>query len=376
MKLCIVTRSVLKGDGQGRVNYEVVREAIRCGHHVTLLASNVELDLQQQDQVQWVNISVKHYPTQLLSSLAFSHRCATWLQQHRTELDLVQANGANTSLWVDINACHFVHSAWLRSPSHISRLRHDSYGLYQWLYTALNAHWERQAFARTNTIVAVSEKVKQELIQIGTNPNHIRVIHNGVDLEEFYPGQVERQPLGLPERVPLAFFAGDIRTSRKNLETVLRALVQVPELHLAVAGDIAGSPYPNLAATLNLGQRVHFLGYRRDIALLMRAVDLFVFPSRYEACTLVLLEAMASGLPVVTATTVGGSELVTPDCGIVLSNSDAVPALVTALQILTQNPLQRSSMGQAARRVAEQYSWHRIAQCYLALFEEVKLLCA
>jgi glycosyltransferase involved in cell wall biosynthesis len=376
VRLAIATRTVLKGDGQGRVNYEIAQEALRCGHHVTLLASTVEPDLQRQAQLRWVNIAVKGFPTQLLSSLVFSRRCATWLHQHRTKLDLVQANGANTSAWVDVNACHFVHSAWLRSPSHISRLRHDGYGLYQWLYTALNAHWERQAFARTNSIVAVSEKVKQELIQIGANPNHIRVIHNGVDLEEFYPGQVERQPLGLPEGVPLALFAGDIRTSRKNLETVLKAVVEVPELHLAVAGDITGSPYLNLAASLHLSQRVHFLGYRRDIASLMRAVDLFVFPSRYEACTLVLLEAMASGLPVVTATSVGGSELVTPDCGMVLPDSEAVPALVAALQTLTQNPGQRTGMGQAARRVAEQYSWHRMAQRYLALFEEVKLSCA
>jgi hypothetical protein len=58
---------------------------------------------------------------------------------------------------------------------------------------------------------------------------------------------------------------------------------------------------------LNVSDHVHFLGYRRDIPDLMRTANIFVFPSRYEACPLVLLEAMASGLPIVTAQTAGGS---------------------------------------------------------------------
>ena len=65
MKLCIVTHKVAIGDGQGRVNYEVAWEAIRCGHQVTLLASSVDPELQQHRQVDWIVIPVKRYPTQL-----------------------------------------------------------------------------------------------------------------------------------------------------------------------------------------------------------------------------------------------------------------------------------------------------------------------
>ena len=54
MKLCIVTHKVKKGDGQGRVNYEVAKEAIRRGHHLTLLASEIAPELQQSSQVDWV----------------------------------------------------------------------------------------------------------------------------------------------------------------------------------------------------------------------------------------------------------------------------------------------------------------------------------
>lgn len=116
------------------------------------------------------------------------------------------------------------------------------------------------------------------------------------------------------------------------------------------------SPYPQLAAQLGLSARVHFLGYQRDMAELMRAVDFFVFPSHYEPFGLVVIEAMASGLPVITATTTGAAELVTPKSGIVLSNSDDVQALVKALMWLTKDSTLRQRMGQEARSIAEQHS--------------------
>jgi len=372
MKLCIVTHKVKKGDGQGRVNYEVALEAIRRGHDLTLLASEVAPEIEQNNKVTWVPISVNGYPSEFIRNFIFAHKSAAWLQKNRSQIELLKINGAITKVAADVNAVHFVHSSWLRSPVHISRIRRDAYGFYQWLYTALNARWEKQAFQRAQVVVAVSEKVAQELINIGVPRDRIRVIVNGVDLQEFTPGVTSRQELGLPENVNLGLFAGDIRTPRKNLDSVLHALVQVPDLHLAVVGSTDGSPFPQLAADLGLSERVHFLGYRRDIADIMRAVDLFVFPSRYEACTLVLLEALASGLPVITATATGGAELVTPECGIVLPDSDDIQALATALSSLVTNPPLMQQMGQAARAVAEQYSWSIMAQTYMDLFEELK----
>ena len=361
----------MKGGGQGRVNYEIAWEALRQGHHVTLLASSIAPELERHSQVKWIPIPVKSWPTEFLRNLVFSWRSASWLRQYRPQLDLVIVNGSITNAPSDVNVVHFVHSAWLRSPVHISRLRRDWYGLYQWFYSRWNAHWERQAFSQSRVVVAVSEKVKAELLEIGVPPDRVRVILNGVDLQEFCPGNAARSKLGLPEGVQLAFFAGDICTPRKNLDTVLHALVQVPQLHLAVAATTEGSPYPQLAAQLNLSERIHFLEYRRDIAQIMQAVDFFGFPSRYEACTLVLLEAMAAGLPVVTAATAGGAELVEPDCGIVLSDPDDTQGLIQALSRLTSDRQLRSQMGKAARAIAERHSWANMAQSYVNLFEEL-----
>lgn len=371
MKFCIVTHKIKKGDGQGRVNYEVAQEAIRRGHYLTLLASEIAPELQENSRVDCIAIPVKGYPTEFVRNLIFARKSADWLRKNRSSIDLVKVNGAINLSAADVNAVHFVHSSWLRSPVHISRNRQDLYGLYQWLFTAFNARWEKQAFQKAQVVVAVSEKVAQELVNIGVPRSRIRVIVNGVDLEEFTPGESNRQKLGLPENVTLALFAGDIRTPRKNLDTVLYALAKVPDLHLVVVGHTQGSPFPELAASLWLSDRVHFVGFRRDIPDIMRAVDLFVFPSRYEACSLVLLEALSSGLPVITATATGGGELVTPECGIVLSDSDDIDALAVALMSLVSDVPLMKQMGKAARFVAEQHSWKTMAQTYVDLFEEL-----
>lgn len=166
-------------------------------------------------------------------------------------------------------------------------------------------------------------------------------------------------------------FAGDIRLPRKNLDTVLKALVEVPDLHLAVVGVTDGSPYPQLAALLGLSDRVHFLGFRRDVPSIMKVVDLFVFPSRYEPFGLVVTEAMATGLPVITASCTGAAPLVTPDAGIVLSDANDTKALAQAMEKLSINPQLRTTMGKNARAIALEHTWKNVAKQYVDLFEEI-----
>jgi glycosyltransferase involved in cell wall biosynthesis len=94
----------------------------------------------------------------------------------------------------------------------------------------------KNSLRQAKVVVGVSQRVKRELVETGIPPSGIRVIPCGVNLQEFSPGSANRPLWGLPEDVPLALFAGDIRLNRKNLDTVLHALVDVPDLHLAVAG--------------------------------------------------------------------------------------------------------------------------------------------
>lgn len=373
MKICIVTHKLVKGDGQARVNYELVKSMQEKGYQITLLASDVAAELLSKPNTEWIPIPVNGWPTQLLKNHIFALLSTVKLQPLRHTFDLVVVNGFITWCKSDINAVHFVHSSWIKSPAHPFRLKKNLFGIYQFLFTYTNSLFERVAFSRSQYLVPVSEKVKKEVETIGFQ-NNVHVIMNGVDTGEFRPDKaVSRSALGLPEQVPLALFAGDIKSPRKNLDSVLKALASMKELHLAVAGSLEGSPYPAMAQQLGLQGRVHFLGFRRDISQLMKGVDFFVFPSRYEACTLVVIEALAAGLPVITTYQSGVSELIESDvkAGIVLDNPEDVKGLQEAMSLLAQNVEVRAQMAAHARQVAEQQTWDSVARKYMHLFETV-----
>jgi glycosyltransferase involved in cell wall biosynthesis len=170
----------------------------------------------------------------------------------------------------------------------------------------------------------------------------------------------------------MLLFAGDLRMSRKNLDTVLHALIHTSaDVHLAVAGILHNSPYPALVESLGLSARVHFTDMVMDMPALMRSVDAFVFPSRYEPMGLVLLEALSAGLPVITVRTAGGAEVIEPGSGVVLDDPDDAAALGAAIMRVASDTDYARSLGTRAREVATSLSWQAMAERYLTVYEQV-----
>lgn len=375
LNLLIVTHTVGRNDGQGRVNYEVVQAALAAGHCVTLLSTGVDETLSQHSRVTVVRIAASRVPTRLLQYQMFALRAAAWIRAHRHAFDVVQVNGFIAWTDSDVNVIHFVHNAWYKSGYYPFQLTGGLHAAYQLLFTRLNAWCERWAFSRARVLVPVSEKVSSELVSLGMSRDKIRVIHNGVDNVEFSPDlsqTSQRERFKLPEDPFMVLFTGDLRNARKNLDTVLRALVKCPSnVHLAVAGGVANSPYPAMAAALGVADRVHFVGMIRDMPTLMRCVDASVFPSRYEGMSVVLLEALACALPVITVHTTGGAEVVTEECGIVLDDPDNETSMAEAISLIASDPLRTREMGQAAQALAATLSWQTMAARYLALFEDI-----
>jgi glycosyltransferase involved in cell wall biosynthesis len=264
-----------------------------------------------------------------------------------------------------------VHTAWLRNPYFPFRWSSFSpYAWYQLILAHLNSHYENRAFRSAHKLIAVSRFTAGEVASLGISPDRITVVYNGVDTEEFQPGTPDRAAFILPEGVPIALFVGDIKTTRKNLEAVLQAMQRLPDLHLAVAGAVEGSPYPAMAAQLGIGNRVDFLGKTSQIARLMRSVDLFVFPSRYEAHPLVLMEALAAGLPVVVSDNFGAGDYIGAG-GIVFGDANDTEGLINALRQILVSTNRRQAMAEAARATALSMQWTNTAAGYLQVYEEL-----
>jgi glycosyltransferase involved in cell wall biosynthesis len=368
-KVAFVSHHFRKNDGQGRVNYEVVKASLEQGYHVVVLGTSCADDLVSHQHCTFVQIGNDALPTELLRNMVFARGTARWLRKHRKELDLVLANGFVTWEACDVVAAHFVHAAWAKSkwypPTTLS-----PYSLYRRLYTVLNTRWEKPAFVRARLVIAVSRVLVKELVDIGVPKDRIEVVWNGVDTDQFHPGEPNRHYFNLPPNVPIALFVGDLRTSRKNLDTVLEAMQLTPEIYLAVAGSLAGSPYPAMARKLGIEERVKFLDKVSDVPKLMRSVDMFVFPSRYEAHPLVLLEAMACGLPSVVSGTFGAEEFL-GEGGVILADPNDAAALAAVMRDLADDSQKRAIMGAASRARALEMQWAVSTRGYLSAFERL-----
>ena len=119
-----------------------------------------------------------------------------------------------------------------------------------------------------------------------------------------------------------------------------------------------------------MADRVHFLGFQKAMPALMRSVDLMVFPSRYEACPLVLLEALASGLPVVTSRSAGAADFVTSDVGAMLDDCDDAELLAKTIGNVLEDEARFGEMSKKARALGQSLSWPAMAKRYLDLLGE------
>jgi glycosyltransferase involved in cell wall biosynthesis len=200
----------------------------------------------------------------------------------------------------------------------------------------------------------------------------IAVIPNGVDAQAFHPAVTARDP----SRPVQLLFVGRV-VFQKGLDVLLRALAMLPsalDFRLEIIGD--GDQREPLAAEirrLGLEQKITFSGWcdRAAIAERYRQADVFVFPSRDEGMPNVVLEAMASGLPVVATAIAGNEDLVREgENGCLVPPEDA-STLAAALTRLIERPDLRQAMGRASRAIVErEYTWPRVAACYLAFMRE------
>ncbi len=235
-------------------------------------------------------------------------------------------------------------------------------------YHAVTGWLIRFVWRRAAAVVANSDGLR-ELAQSAAPDVSVSVIPNGVDTEQFHPPPEPRSADG-PVRL---LFVGRL-VHQKGVDVLLNALATLRpdhDLTLTIAGDGPDrSTLAQQASELGLTDRVEFLGWvaRPDLPDLYRSADVFVLPSRDEGMANSLLEAMATGLPVIVTSVPGCAELVPDGTAGTVVAPDAVEPLVTALTRLFDDAPLRRQQGDAARDVVVvSYGWQGTASAYQAM---------
>lgn len=242
------------------------------------------------------------------------------------------------------------------------------------LYHRVTLALERRAFAVSRRVVAIARSGREEIRRWYAVPEErLAVIYNGVDLARFHPrhrdvlGPPARAAAALPPDAPALLFVGS-GFERKGLDSALEALPLLGDrrVRLLVAGKGRERPYRELADRLGVRERVAWLGPVADPERWYAAADAVVLPTRYEPFGNVHLEALASGVPVVTSQRAGGAELVEGGVnGMAVDPRDASAVARAVERMLALPPAQVRA---AARASAEPFTHHAQAEAFTRLY--------
>jgi UDP-glucose:(heptosyl)LPS alpha-1,3-glucosyltransferase len=212
----------------------------------------------------------------------------------------------------------------------------------------------------------------------GVPAEAVRVVHSAIDLGRFVETDrplrrlAVRQKWGIgPGETVGTFVAMNYRL--KGLAPLLRSLrhLRGEPFRLLVAGSPKTRPYQRLARRLGVADRVVFAGFCPDTRDCYFAADFLVHPTFYDPCSLVVLEALACGLPVITSRYNGASELFGPAEGFVIDDPHDDVRLAACLRRMLDAGARRG-MAEASRRTAAGWTFDRHYREMLAVFEEAE----
>lgn len=240
--------------------------------------------------------------------------------------------------------------------------------MYIFLKPLIKHIWKKSDFT-----VANSQGLKE--LSLRSKPNkEIKVIYNGIDTEQFYPDYVKRSGS------EFIITSGASRvTHRKGLNYLIEAVAELlphyPRLRLKIIGEgNTKKELENLVKKSKIEKNVDFVGripHEKTPAYYQEA-NLFVLPSINEGMSNAILEALASGLPILATDTGGSKELVRDGInGFIIRMKDAADIAEKIKKIIANAEL-RASMSQASRQLAETMSWSKVAHQYFTLYKKIK----
>src|SRR5581483_11111883 len=247
--------------------------------------------------------------------------------------------------------------------------------------TAAFTQVERRLATRTDRLIAVSPEVRDDLVALGVAPaSKFEVIRLGLDLaartvaDEAVARDLRAQ-LGIGDGSLAVAWLGRM-TGIKRLDVLLHAFASLrrrgTDAHLVLAGDgPLRESLERLAADLAIADRTHFVGMRKDVAAVYGAADVVALTSANEGTPVSLIEALASGTPVVSTDVGGVRDVVLDDTGFLVADGDA-EGVAAALARFADDPDLRARFGEAAReRTIERFSVERLVDDVDGLYQRL-----
>ena len=196
----------------------------------------------------------------------------------------------------------------------------------------------------------------------------------GIDTEKFAGTQVDRaakrREIGVPENAFVLISVGELIT-RKNHQIVIKAVAEIgnKDLHYVIVGQgILKNQLQQLVEKLNVADRVHFLGYRTDVAELNKTSDVFCFPSTQEGLPVALMEAMACGLPVICSDIRGNTDLIEDGVGGYLFDSNNIDLLKSAILNICNGSMRAKNFEERNFNIISNFDFNNINQMMKKLY--------
>jgi UDP-glucose:(heptosyl)LPS alpha-1,3-glucosyltransferase len=346
----------------------VVELASRFRHH-----HEVHVFANSFDEADAAGLTYHHVPAwraNALASVLSFVLPATVLVRGR--FDIVHAQGL-CGLRHNVSTAHFCLAGW-----HDALVRAN--GRLTWrqrVWHAAITPLERLALAKRSTrrVIAISERVRDDLARHYGRRDGMRLIYHGVDLDRFHPGNREcwrmetRRALGIAPGECLALYVGNLQ---KGGAAAIQATARVPRVRLVLVSGSNPAAERALARAEGAADRVSFQPPSKQIERCFAAADLFVFPTMYDSFGMVISEAMAAGLPVVTNRSAGAAELIEHGQSGWLTTDPWDPGpIAAAMRALEADQALRERIGRAARRRIEAYTWDRVAEETLSVYREI-----
>jgi glycosyltransferase involved in cell wall biosynthesis len=371
MRIAFVVINANRREGTSRAVVEVAERLGKKYEVVVYSRTAVNVDTSS---IRWQPIQAPSWPDVAEFD---GFRLLAEPKLRRESFDIIHSAGCNIR-YADVYAIQTVHPAKMAATANLSRntnigtLRRITRNLYDRRVLAE----EKKCYRSRNErgiigYLPVSRGTMNELrghYDLGDCP--IEVIPNAADTELFHPrlrdtarDAIRREWECDDSHVVFLFAGGEWR--RKGLDVALHSLAKTQSRNsiLVIAGtDPQANEFHELSRQLEIDDRVRWLGFRKDIAKLYAAADVFLFPSAYEAFSLATIEAASTGLPVVISDISGAHELLGDGQGGMIVSRDA-NGLAKAIDEYAASEELRLRHGIEARaKVEREFTWDLIAE--------------